>query len=166
MRLSANDLRGISFSRVFRGFDEEEVNVFLAGLAEQLEKFEQERLSSQEDITRLEAELERYRSIDQGLRDTLLEVRNSSTEQREISRKEAELIIREAEFKAGQIIQEGYDKRRRISEEINSLKEQKRGFISRLNQLISGQQELLDLLSREDLNIADVSNDQSENADS
>ena len=153
MRLTANDLRGVSFSRVFRGYDDEEVNTFLSSLAEQLEKAEHERVSCQDETKRLEAELERYRSIDQGLRDTLLEVRNSSSEQRENARKEAELIIREAEFMAEQIGREGRDKKRRVEEEIISLLEQKRGYISRLRQLIGGQQELLELLSTEDVGL-------------
>lgn len=147
MRLSATDIRNAVFGKRMRGLDPDEVRAFLAGVADQLEQLERERLAAEGRAEALERELERYRTMDKGLRDTLLEVRQSGEESRENARREAELIVREAEFKAERLIAEAEERRRTLQRELVQLQQQKRGWLQRLKQLVEGQREWLDALA-------------------
>lgn len=147
MRYTPNDIRGASFSRRLRGADEAELRVFLDGVAAQVEQLERDLAASQARGLQLERELERYRSLDQGLRDTLLEVKTTSEGAREAARKEAELIIREAEFKAGQLLAEGRDEQRRLRSDLETLRERRDSFARRIRHLLEQQLELVELLS-------------------
>ncbi len=87
--------------------------------------------------------------MDQGLRDTLLDVRTSSEGALENARREADLILREAELKAEQYLVEGRAKRKALSEELLQLNRQREGFIARFKHLIESQRELLEVLAQD-----------------
>ena len=148
MRYTANDIRGATFSRRFRGADEGELQVFLGGVADQVESLEREHAAAQARTVQLERELERYRSLDQGLRDTLLEVKTTSEGARETARKEAELILREAEFRADQLLARGREEQRALRIDLETLRERRDSFARRIRSLLEQQLELLELLSR------------------
>jgi cell division initiation protein len=150
MSLKANDLRKAEFSRKMRGFDVDEVQAFLAVTADRLEQLETDLDTKNRRVQELESELERYRTMDQGLRDTLLEVRSSSEGALENARREAELILREAELKAEKLLDDGHMKQHRLDEELVQLKRQREGFISRFRHLLESQRELLEVLAAED----------------
>jgi cell division initiation protein len=150
MSMKAKDLRACDFLRRMRGYDPDEVQAFLALAADRLDQLEQEHESDTRTISELESELERYRTMDQGLRDTLLEVRTSSESALENARREADLVLREAEFKAEQFLVDGHAKRKILDEDLAQLKRQRAGFISRFRHLIESQGELLEALSQED----------------
>lgn len=147
MRYSSNDIRGATFSRQLRGADLAELRVFLDGVAGQVEELERELAGAQSRSLQLERELERYRSLDQGLRDTLLEVKTTSEGAREAARKEAELILREAEFKAGQLMAAGREEQRSLRADLETLRDRRDSFVRRLRHLLEQQLELVELLS-------------------
>ena len=89
MRLNANDIRNFSFRKVMRGLDPEEVQAFLDTVAEQTGQREGELAESRARIEDLEQQLLNYRSMENGLRDTLIAVQNSSQETREHAQREA-----------------------------------------------------------------------------
>ncbi len=161
MKYTSNDIRGATFSRRLRGADESELRAFLDGVAGQLEQLEREFSASQARCAQLERELERYRSLDQGLRDTLLEVKTTSEGAREAARKEAELIVREAEFKAGQLLAGGREEQRRLRSDLETLRERRDSFTRRIRHLLEQQLELVDLLSQSEPS-ADAPADQEE----
>lgn len=150
MRLSATDIRNAGFGKRMRGLDPDEVQAFLAGVADQLEQLDRERQTAENRAEALEHELERYRTMDKGLRDTLLEVRQSGEESRENARREAELIVREAEFKAGRLIAAAEERRTALGRELLVLQQQKQSYLLRLRHLIDSQRELLEALAEEE----------------
>jgi len=150
MRYTPNDIRGASFSRRWRGADPAELQVFLGGVADQVETLERELAATQARTLQLERELERYRSLDQGLRDTLLEVKTTSEGARETARKEAELILREAEFRAEQAMAKGREEQRALRADLEVLRERRDSFARRLRHLLEQQLELLELMSHDE----------------
>lgn len=147
MRYTPNDIRGATFSKRLRGVDESELQVFLGSLADQVEQQERELATTRERLLQLERELERYRSLDQGLRDTLLEVKTTSEGARETARKEAELILREAELRAEQVMAKGRDERRALGRDLETLRDRRDSFVRRIRHLLEQQLELVELLS-------------------
>jgi predicted metal-dependent hydrolase len=71
--------------------------------------------------------------------------------------KEAELIIREAELKALEILEKTKSDNNRLKDEILVLKQQKNSFIKRLKHLFASQLELLDVLEIEDIDLKEIS---------
>jgi cell division initiation protein len=147
MRYTANDIRGATFSRRLRGADEAELQVFLGGVADQLEQLERELSAAQARGLQLERELERYRSLDQGLRDTLLEMKTTSEGARETARREAELILKDAEFRAGQLLARGNEEQRALQVEVETLRDRRDSFVRRIRSLLEQQLELLELMA-------------------
>lgn len=147
MRYTPNDIRGATFSRRLRGVDEAELQVFLGSLADQVEQQERELSTAQARLLQLERELERYRSLDQGLRDTLLEVKTTSEGARETARREAELILREAEFRAEQVLAKGREEQRALRSDLETLRERRDSFVRRVRHLLEQQLELLEVLA-------------------
>jgi cell division initiation protein len=104
--------------------------------------------AAQARALQLERELERYRSLDQGLRDTLLEVKTTSEGARETARKEAELILREAELHADQLLARGREEQRALRADLETLRERRDSFVRRLRHVLGQQLELIDLLAQ------------------
>jgi len=155
MRYTPNDIRGATFSKRLRGVDEAELQVFLGSLADQVEQQERELGTAQTRLLQLERELERYRSLDQGLRDTLLEVKTTSEGARESARREAELILREAEFRAEQVMAKGREEQRALRSDLETLRERRDSFVRRIRNLLEQQLELLELLSHSEPSVED-----------
>jgi cell division initiation protein len=116
-------------------------------VADQVEALERELAAGQARAAQLERELERYRSLDQGLRDTLLEVKTTSEGARETARREAELIVKEAEFRAGQLLTRGREEQRALRQDLEQLRERRDSFARRIRSLLEQQLELLELLA-------------------
>lgn len=149
MNLSANDVRAATFQRRMRGLDPDEVASFMDSLAQRIEELEQEAHSARLRVQELELELSQYRDRDQSLRDALIEVRQRSEESRETARREAELIVKEAELKAERLLAGGEDQARTLRRELRQLGERRERHVSRMRHLLQSQLELLDALDEE-----------------
>ncbi|MCA9782161.1 MAG: DivIVA domain-containing protein [Candidatus Cloacimonetes bacterium] len=147
MRLNANDIRNFSFRKVMRGLDPEEVQAFLDTVAEQTGQREGELAESRARIEDLEQQLLNYRSMENGLRDTLIAVQNSSQETREHAQREAELILKQAELDASRISADARERLSSLRSDLHMLEEQRTSFVTRLRALLKGQIDLLEVLA-------------------
>ena len=147
MRLNANDIRNFSFRKVMRGLDPEEVQAFLDTVAEQTGQREGELAESRARIEDLEQQLLNYRSMENGLRDTLIAVQNSSQETREHAQREAELILKQAELDAARISADARERLSALRSDLHMLEEQRTSFVTRLRALLKGQIDLLEVLA-------------------
>src|SRR5512145_2914106 len=100
MRITPLDIQSKQFPVKFRGFDVDEVYSFLELIREELEELLRENASLKEQLNRADAQLQEYRNMEVTLRETLMTAQQMVDEYKTNSRKEAELIIREAELKA------------------------------------------------------------------
>lgn len=154
MKLTPNDVRAATFQRRMRGFDPDEVEAFQESVAARLEELEQELRTCSGRLAELEREVDQHRDRDQSLRDALIEVRRSGEESRETARREAELMIKEAELKAERILADGEARSRELRQELLRLREQRERFVSRLRHQLTSQLEMLKALT-EDLDEAE-----------
>ena len=147
--LSVQDIRAAEFTRGLRGYDVDEVRAFLGSLADDVDKLLRREEERSREVKQLQEDLEHYRSLEQGLRDTMLAARSNSEETRENARREAELILREAELKAEQQLQQVRVRMQHLRDELEELRAQKQAFLSRMRHALSSQQELLEVLARD-----------------
>ncbi len=151
MKLTPLEIKKQEFRRTLRGYDPLEVQTFLEMVAEQYEQLLEENKALQRRQIELETKLHDYQENEKTLRETLLNVQEVKKQSEESSRRQADLIIKEAELKALEILENARKQTRQIREELNWLKAQKESFINRLRHILVSQIELLSVMEMDDI---------------
>ncbi|MBI4654162.1 MAG: DivIVA domain-containing protein [Nitrospirae bacterium] len=136
MRITPLDIQQKQFSTKFRGFDTEDVDSFLELIREEMEELLRENANLREDVKRFDKQLKDYKNIETTLRDTLMITQQMVEEYKNNARKEAELIKKDAELRADEILKDAQEKVIMIHEDITDLKGVRRHFKEELKRLI------------------------------
>jgi cell division initiation protein len=145
MRITPLDIQQKQFPMKFRGFDVEEVYAFLEVVREEMEELLRENASLKESVQRSENSIREYKDMESTLRETLMTAQQMVEDYKTNSRKEAELLIKEAELKAESMIGEAQEKVIKIHEDIVDLKGIRRHFKEEMKRLIESHSRMLDL---------------------
>ncbi len=135
MRITPLDIQQKQFSVKFRGFDMEEVDSFLELVREEMEDLLRENANLREEARRYEKQLKEYKNIETTLRDTLVGTQQMVEEFKNNARKEAELIKKEAQLEAENMIKQAQEKVIKIHEDITDLKGVRRHFKEEVRRL-------------------------------
>ena len=133
-----------------RGFDTMEVETFLEMVADEYEELLKDRNQLKEEVSKLQTQLQDYRQVEHTLKETLMNAQESIKRARANSEKEGEMIIREAELKADEIVGRAYKELEKMKNELMLVKSQKDSFASKLKHLIQSQLELIEILEKDD----------------
>lgn len=144
MRITPLDIQQKQFPMKFRGFDVEEVYAFLEVVREEMEDLLRENAALKEQLYRAESQIKEYRDMETTLRETLMTAQQMVEEYKTNARKEAELMIREAELKADAILKEAQEKVVKIHEDIVDLKGIRRHFKEEIRRLIESHLRMLE----------------------
>ncbi|MGD0883281.1 MAG: DivIVA domain-containing protein [Thermodesulfovibrionales bacterium] len=144
MRITPLDIQQKQFPMRFRGFDVEEVYAFLEVVREQMEDLLRENALLKEQIQRAENQIKEYRDMETTLRETLMTAQQMVEDYKTNARKEAELLIREADLKADSLLKEAQDRVVKIHEDIVDLKGIRRHFKEELKRLIESHLRMLE----------------------
>jgi cell division initiation protein len=150
MKITPLEIKRQQFKKVMRGFDPVEVETFLDMLSNELEEHVRTTKDLRDRIIELETQLADYKNMEKTLQQTLMQAQEASGRSIENSRKEADLIIRDAELKAQQIIEKARTDFSKIKEEISALKARKESVLSRLKILLSSELDLIRALGVDD----------------
>jgi cell division initiation protein len=131
-----------------RGFDVEEVYAFLEIVREEMEDLIRENANLKENIQRAENQVREFRDMETTLRETLLTAQQMVEDYKTNSRKEAELLIKEAETRADALIREAHEKVIKIHEDITDMKGIRRHFREELKRLIENHLKMLEFDDR------------------
>jgi cell division initiation protein len=145
MRITPLDIQQKQFPMKFRGFDVEEVYAFLEVVREEMEELLRENASLKESVQRSENSIREYKDMESTLRETLMTAQQMVEDYKTNSRKEAELLLKEAELKAEGMIREAQEKVIKIHEDIVDLKGIRRHFKEEMKRLIENHSRMLDL---------------------
>jgi cell division initiation protein len=149
MPLTPLDIHNKEFGRSFRGYDEDEVNEFLDQVIKDYEALIRENKELQAQVAALQERLDHFANIEETLSKTIIVAQEAADEVKNNSKKEAQLILKEAEKNADRIINEALTRSRKIALEIEELKKQASVYRTRFRTLVEAQ---LELLSKEDWN--------------
>src|SRR5512136_886452 len=144
MRITPLDIQQKQFPMKFRGFDVEEVYAFLEVVREEMEDLLRENASLKEQVHRSENQIKEYRDMETTLRETLMTAQQMVEEYKTNARKEAELLIREAEMKSDSLLREAQEKVVKIHEDIVDLKGIRRHFKEEVKRLIESHLRMLE----------------------
>ena len=128
MRMTPLDIQNQRFRTGWRGLDADEVNTFLAAVAEDYAALLQDLSSSEDHVRKLETRIEELSLNESLLKETLVSAQNLSDELRTAAQQQANLQIGEAEVKAEKILDAAHRRAGRLNQEIAEL----RGLRSRL----------------------------------
>ncbi len=144
MRITPLDIQQKQFPVKFRGFDVEEVYAFLEVVREEMEDILRENVSLKEQVHRAEAQITGYRDMEATLKETLMTAQQMVEDYKNNARKEAELLLREAEIRAESLMREAQDKVVKIHEDIVDLKGIRRHFKEEIRRLIESHTRMLE----------------------
>ena len=144
MRITPLDIQQKQFPIKFRGFDVEEVYAFLEVIREEMEDIMRENASLKEQGHRAETQLQEFRDMENTLRETLMTAQQMVEDYKTNARKEAELIVREAELRADSLVKEAQERVLKIHEDIVDLKGIRRHFKEELKRLIESHLRMLE----------------------
>lgn len=139
MAITPNEISNKDFKKVFRGYDIDEVDEFLEQLVDDYEKIYKENLSLKEKIGLLNEKIEHYSNIEATLQNTLVLAQTAAEQAKESSKRDAELIIRDAQETANNIIRKAEERVLEISKEQELLKQQYSMFKSRFEGMLKAQ---------------------------
>jgi cell division initiation protein len=154
MKITPLEVKRQQFKKVMRGYDPVEVDTFLDMLSNELEDLIKRNKDMNDKLIELEVQLRDYKNMEKTLQQTLMQAQEASGKSIENSRKEADLIVQEAQMKASQILEKARLDFARAKEEIAHLKARKESIISRLRVLLSSEVELLRALEIDDEEVA------------
>ncbi|TNJ66356.1 DivIVA domain-containing protein [Paenibacillus hemerocallicola] len=143
MPLTPLDIHNKEFGRRLRGYDEDDVNEFLDQIIKDYELYIRENKELQSQVASLQERLDHFANIEETLSKTIIVAQEAADEVRNNSKKEAQLIVKEAEKNADRIINESLSKSRKIALEIEELKKQASIYRTRFKTLVEAQLELL-----------------------
>lgn len=143
MKFTPHAIKSQEFNRNMRGYDVEEVTVFLESLADEFEKLQTENEKFKKEVERKSIQIEDFKKIEKTLQNTLLNAQESTTKTVETTKRQTALLIKEAELKASQIINSAKDEADTYRNTILKLRDEKSLLIAQIRAVIDTQAELL-----------------------
>ena len=150
MSITPNDIHNKDFSTKFKGFDPEEVNDFLEEVKKELETLIRDNKDLEKRVKFNEEKVEYFNSIQETLNKSILVAQEAADRLRENARKDAEIIVFEAEKAAQAMLKEAAEKATEINRETDLIKKETRIFRQRLQILTQTQ---LDMIKNEEWDI-------------
>jgi cell division initiation protein len=132
MRMTPLDIQQMVFKVAFRGYDKEEVNRFLEDIAQTVELLNRDDAVQREKIVFLEQQLAELKRTEATLSSTLLSAQSLAEDVKRNAHREADLVIKEAEQKAGELIHQARVELTDTQRDLTSLQKQRLLMVERL----------------------------------
>jgi cell division initiation protein len=144
MRITPHDIRQQQFtSKMFKGYDPQEVDAFLDDVAEDYEAVLKEAALLKEQMTAIEERSRGVAEREKSLQETLITTQRLAEEMKAAARREAELIVREAELRAEKVLEAVRGEEARIRTEIHALRRVRRQVFEEMTSTLERYQRLV-----------------------
>jgi cell division initiation protein len=145
MSITPNEISNKDFKKVFRGYDMDEVDEFLDQLVEDYEKLFKENINLKDSVSALEEKIIHYSNIESTLQNTLLLAQTTADQVKENSKREIEILIRDANDNGANIVKKAEEKVMTINKEYEKIKHDYSTFKTRFRALLEAQIESLQI---------------------
>ena len=144
MRITPHDIRQQQFTvRMFRGFDPQEVDAFLEDVADDYEGLLKEVALLKEQIAASEERSRGVMEREKNLHDVMVTTQRLVDEMKATAKREADLIVREAELRGEKAVEAARGEEAKIRVEIQSLKRLRRQLVEDLGATMERYQRML-----------------------
>src|SRR5947209_20524609 len=150
--LTPLEIQKQQFSRVLKGYNADEVRAYLSLVAEEIENLlrDVDRLSRENAMLR--EDLDDHSQRERILKDTLLSAQKVSEEVKSNARKEAELIVKDAELLSERLVSQAMSRVADLERTIQDLKVERRAARNKLTATLDTIQQLLMLDAEQEAN--------------
>lgn len=147
MRLSPLDIQSQQFRVKLRGYETREVENFLEMVAAEFEELIRENGKLKEKLARLTNQLDELRQREQTLKETMITAQKVTGDMKMAARKEAELILSEAELRAERTIDDAHRKLAVISDQIMEVRRLRAQFEVQIRSAAESHLKILEISS-------------------
>ena len=152
MNLTPLDIQKQTFARSLKGYNHDEVRAYLHLIAEEIERLVRDVDRLARENAMLREDLEDHSQRERILKDTLLSAQKVSEDVRATARKEAELIVKDAELLSERLIGQAMQRVADLERSIQDLKVQRKATRAKLQGTLDTVQHLLMLDVEEEAN--------------
>lgn len=145
MRLTPLDIQQMVFKVRMRGYDQNEVKQFLEDLAQTVESLNHENGVLREKLSTTEEQLITLKKAEATLTHTLISTQAMADDMKEIAQRDAALLIKEAEFKAAEMLREARQDLAGLQREISDMRKQRLLGIERLRSTLRTFERVLEI---------------------
>ncbi len=149
MRLTPIQIRKQEFARKLRGFDPEEVEAFLATAAADFEELLKENMELRAQKAAILEELQNYKKLEESLRSLVAQAERAATESTESLKKTAEIVKREAQMTADQILNEARQEMAKAKAKLVEVKNLRETIVKTIRTILTAQLDMLSSLENE-----------------
>lgn len=137
MKFTPLDIQRREFEKSFRGLNEAEVRAFLHEIAEEWEEIVHENQKFRDEIVDARERLQQYQDQDRIFRDTLLHAQKTKEDLLDAANREKALILKEADFKADEIIRDAQNRMAEMEAQTRNLKLERVRFLQEIDTLMA-----------------------------
>jgi cell division initiation protein len=150
--LTPLDIQKQTFSRGFKGYNSDEVRAYLHLVAEEIEHLLHEVDRVTRENNTLREDLDEHTARERILKETLLSAQKVSEELKANARKEAELIVKDAELLSERVVAQAMQRVHDLEKAILDLKIERRAARNKLQGTLDTVQHLIVLDAEEEAN--------------
>src|SRR5690348_10816065 len=143
MNLTPLDIQKQTFTRSLKGYHPDEVRAYLHLIAEEIERLLRDLDRMSRENAMLREDLDDHSQREKILKDTLLSAQKVSEEVRATARKEAELIVKDAELLSERLVGQAMSRVADLEKSIQDLKIERRAGRNKIQGIIDTVQQLL-----------------------
>ena len=143
MLVTPIDIQQKKFHLSLRGYDRKEVDEFLNLVRDEMEGLIREVTDLREFRKTYDERMQEYRDRESTLKNTLVTTQKLAEDLKLNARKEAEIIVKDAQVRAQQIIAKAQEEKVALDSQINELKRRKHHFAQDLRKTIQTHLEMI-----------------------
>lgn len=150
MKITPLEIQQMQFKLSFRGYAREEVDQFLDDLAKTVEVLNRENAELRDRLSVTQQQLADLKKAEATLSSTLMSAQTIGEELKQAAQRDAELIIKEAELKASEMVRESRAELVNIHRDLSELRKQRLLMIDRLRSTLRTFERTLDIEQEEE----------------
>ena len=149
MKITPLDIQQMVFQVKLRGYDRDEVNRFLEEVAQTVESLNRDNAGLRERIVALEQQVAELKRTELTLSNTLVSAQSLADDVKRSAQRDAELIVKEAELKAGELFRQARVELAETQRDLSLLKKQRLLMVERMRATLHTFERMLDVEASE-----------------
>lgn len=156
--LTPMDIHNKEFGNSFRGYDRDEVAEFLSEVSQAYETLYRENRELTDKVEQMEKRLSQYESTEETMRNTLVLAQETGENVKEAARKEADLILQNAEQERKVLLEDANRALREAEAKYANIANEMAVFRAKVESILTAQLQLLDGISLQENATTEVTN--------
>jgi len=149
MKITPLDIQQMVFQVKLRGYDRDEVNRFLEEVAQTVESLSRDNVGLRERIVLFEQQVGELKQTEMTLSNTLVSAQSLADDVKRSAQRDAELITKEAELKAGELFRQARVELAETQRDLSILKKQRLLMVERMRATLHTFERMLDVEASE-----------------